>query len=312
VFDRLPPGSYRVIAQKEGYAYSVPGLGPRPHIATVVVTAGQTRDVQPLALDPGGAIAGHIFDSSGRPLNYARVFAMREFSTPVRVSLAPIGPAAQTNYRGEFRLVGLPAGDYYLEATPQVDVTTPEGAAPARATLLAPTFFPRSPDRTTARTLHVSTNATTDGIEIRLLSLPAYRLSGIVVDEKGAPVTGAALFVRLDPTAGSFIFGYSAGGPPGRVRSAADGSFVIPNLLKGAYLLTAARPVLVTTPPSSNGAVGGLSGGSSSGGGGVTGRVMLTERRNGVTTEYRSDPAGAVAVTIDRANVSGVRVVVRK
>ena len=111
----LEPGRYRVAAQKSGYAMA---FGPGA-ATSVEVVAGQEQSVE-LSLQRGAAIIGRVVNDAGEALVNLRVMAMRQVVADSRVTEArrgtigpiPAGPGAQTNDLGEFRLFGLPAGEY--------------------------------------------------------------------------------------------------------------------------------------------------------------------------------------------------------
>src|SRR5262249_15678552 len=67
-------------------------------------------------LAPLGAIAGHIFDEYGDPLQGAGIQVMRLSFAGGRRQLIPV-MGAGSNDRGEYRAFGLRAGRYFLLAT---------------------------------------------------------------------------------------------------------------------------------------------------------------------------------------------------
>ena len=115
----LAPGRYHIMVQKTGYALP---FGPSPTIV-VDLQAGKDHPVT-LSLQRGAVIAGRVLDEAGEPLVNLRVMAMRQLPSGVRYAptsrpaLFPAGSGGQTNDLGEFRLFGLPPGDYYVQAAP--------------------------------------------------------------------------------------------------------------------------------------------------------------------------------------------------
>jgi len=312
VFNALDPGLYRVQAQKSGYAVQLsgPDTPPRP---SITVAAGQTSQAPSIVLERGGAISGRVLDPSGQPLVDARVSALRRISPQAapQSMLVPAGQSAQTNDLGEFRVFGLPSGTYFVEAGPRPDVGPPGIVVAARTTLLAPTYFPATPDQRAAQPVEVTAGQTTPDIQIQMVVVAAFTVSGVVVDDSGAPVADAMLMVMPDRSLGGMPMTF---GPPARIRTDAAGMFTVPNLMAGVYQISAAVPVTVAAgsgPSSANASgVGVVSGGGFGVGG--AGGFSMTEMRNGVVTQYRGDPSGAVRVTIATESVSGVRVVVHR
>ena len=301
-FEGLPPGRYRITAQKAGYASLGPGSPPPP---LVVLQADGPGASQVIALQRGGVIAGRVLSPAGEPMAEARVMPMRRppgGAAGGRLMMS--GPPATTNDLGEFRLHSLAPGDYYLQASPRFEGTTARSGP--SAVIIAPTFYPGTTDTATAQSVSVGGGATLTGIEIRVLQVPAFSIKGIVVDEAGTPVANAAVMLSSDPSVGMpMVSG------PSRTRTAADGTFTIESVASGTYRLTAAAPI-VSKASAAGPQRGTISGFSSGIGGGITGGpAYMTETMNGVTTEYRFD-AEAVAVEIQNGHVNGVRITVKR
>ena len=303
-FEGLAPGRYRLSVQQPGYVQQAP-FTPPP-----VVELGPDRmQVQrDLALQRGAVITGRIVDQSGRPVAEARVAAMRRLPVPGgRLGMA--GSPSTTNDLGEFRLYGLAAGEYVIQAAPRFEgPVSPAGAQ--RPSVLAPTFYGGTTDPATALPVTVATGQTVSEIVFGLLPVPAFQISGVVVDDAGAPVVDAMVTLMGDMAPSGIAM---PGGPGGRARTDATGRFTIPNVIGGTYVLRAAAPVRspavgAGTAGASGGVVSGTAGPLSSGGGGIG---WATETRDGVTTQYRFDAEREVRITVTDANVVDVRVVVR-
>lgn len=292
VFDALAPGEYRLNAQKIGFA---PLLGPGSRPGTIQVAAGQTVDGVNVQLQKGGVIAGKVLDPSGEPLADARVTAMRRINLPgmaaaPRFTPAPMQGSQQTNDLGEFRLSGLPPGEYYVAAMPQRAMgfggaaTTSASTGNAR-TAITTTYYPGTTDQAAAQAVVVAAGAEVGNIVFTMQSAPAFRVSGVVVDEEGKPVARAMVMLMGDPRAGMFM------GPVGSAQSQDDGRFAIGDVPSGSYRLTASVPMSVT----SAGARGGVSGGMfTSFGSGIGGMEQPTE------------------IVVADADVRGVSLVVRR
>jgi len=304
-FDRVAPGEYHLQVQKSGYApVSDTNLG-----RTVRVAAGQAVDVE-LHLQKGAAISGRVLDANGEPVAEVRIMAMRRPPERAAAAGAPrlipaFGGSQQTNDLGEFRLSGLPPGEYLIAAMPMGFAAfgapgMPLPAATARAsrpqTTTTATYYPGTIDEAAALPVAVTAGAEVGNIVFTMQSAPAYRVSGVVVDENGSPVAGAMVMLMSDPRAGMMM------GPAGSARSEAGGRFVIDGVVSGSYRATASTPIVTGGMPVTGGVVGGVVGGLVNG---------------GITTTW-SVGGGAAAmpqqtdVVVGDANVSGVRVVVRR
>jgi Carboxypeptidase regulatory-like domain len=320
-FDALEPGRYRVSVQKAGFATM---LGPG--LPEAMLKAGERKTDLNVTIQRGAAIVGRVLDENGEPIANANVMAWRRppvangAAVPARLGLIPAGSAAQTNDLGEFRLFGLAPGEVYVQATLGVPFLRPPSrsgfgrSASPRPTVPLATYFPGTADVVGAMPITLAAGQTSGDITIRMVSAPAFQVSGVVTDEVGRPVENALVRLLLERTPAE---------PPmpfmGRMQSARSdkaGTFTISGVVNGSYTLLAIAPVLLSTRDAGRGRAAGagmstsgtVTGGVNSGfvGGGVT-----TETVNGVTTQYRDDAGTRVAVTVNDASLVGVGVVVR-
>jgi hypothetical protein len=297
------PGEYRIQAQKAGYATEPPARGT-PLPPTVTVTGGDVS-APPIVLLLGGAISGRVLDLSGQPFTDGRVMALRRVGP--RGLLAPVGASAQTNDLGEFRVFGLVPGDYYIQVGPPPAMGPPGVAQQARSTMVAPTYYPGTTDQSAAGSVTVSAGATTGGLLIQMTVTSVFRVSGVVLDDAGAPVANAMVLVQPGQGRGAPP-PMLALGPLPRVSTDASGAFVVPNLRPGAYVFVAALPTVVSASASAASGLGVISSTSV----GPRSGIMMTQSSNGVTTEYRGDPSMGMPVAVDRDNIDNVRLVVQR
>ena len=228
----------------------------------------------------GAVIAGRVLDITGQPFTRARVTAMVRRAAGEH--LEPVAPSVPTNDLGEFRLYGLAAGDYFIQASPNPPAFMPtavrDSNPPSEAVVA--TYYAGAIDPALAQAVTIGNQQTLNGIEIGLLQASVYSVSGVVVDRRGRPVANAGIHVRPERNSGGFLT------RPPLARSAADGSFKLDGLTTGVYLITPAVPVAgsqaAAIPP----------------------EVVA---RGGVTTSYRYDQSPPVAVVVEGDHVTGVR-----
>jgi hypothetical protein len=283
-FDLVAPGQYWLDVQRGGYVSISPNPSKRE---THDVVAGQDIAWPDVVLQKGGVIAGRIFDEAGEPLSDVRVTALKPLERPAGVpesarALAPprvpVGQGVQTNDLGDFRLFGLPPGDYLVMAGLAQRPTAGTG------TTVAATYFPGTMDVSSAQLIAVVAGQEVTGIAFRMTTAPAFSVSGTVVDETGAAVSGA--MVMMMPGAPAAI----AFGPPGQTRSDDQGRFVIGGVVSGTYTLTAVIPMTV----------GGQ------GAQGTGGFVSFSSADRPAATPGRQ------SVAVRDANVTGVQLVVQR
>ena len=243
-FTDLEPGRYRLDAQKAGFARPFDSGAVAPPM--LEVHAGERRSDVSVRLVRGGAIAGRVVDPYGEPIVNARVMVLRRPPMPpaspsspaaaaarARFSnrLVPAGQGGQTNDLGEFRVHSLPPGEYYLQAAAVVfggAVATP--GRQGTGMTLVPTYFPGTSDASAAHPVLVMSGQTTDDVVVRMVAAPAFEVSGVVLDEAGAPVQGA--MVRLTSQDASAPMAPLAPMMSGfnQVRTDASGSFSLANV----------------------------------------------------------------------------------
>ena len=116
-FPNIAPGTYRLYSRRDGYWPAE--FGQRwtdgPGQALTLSAGLELRDV-PVVMTPGGVITGRIIGRDGRPLAGARVRAMKPWIQENQRQLRPVQEVV-ANDLGEFRLIWLMPGRYYLSAT---------------------------------------------------------------------------------------------------------------------------------------------------------------------------------------------------
>ena len=292
VFDGLPPGRYRIDAQKATFASPV--LPPDPlALRTFQLAAGQTLDGVNIPLLKGAVITGQILDpSSGEPVVGTMVMAMRRpgvaggpavlvaSGTP---RLMPAGSSTQTNDLGEFRIFGLSPGEYVVAASRPPN----SGFAPTGGIAAVFSFYPGTADASAAQSVTVAAGQVATGFVMRLVTPETYQVSGTVVDQNGTPVVGAMVMLRTDPRTS----GVMTAMPAGTGRSDANGNFVISGMAPGSYQTLANAPTAVRSQNSVGDGIDAL----------ASRRILI----NGTRASDQLD------VTVTNANVEGVQIIVQ-
>jgi protocatechuate 3,4-dioxygenase beta subunit len=303
-FDQIPPGAYRLNVQKAGVA--PPDDASRNQVITV--TAGQPTNVS-LHMQKGAVITGKVFDASGEPLTDARVMVLRHMPMPAgaarglppmtRLVPAPT-PGAQTNDLGEFRVAGLPPGEYFVAVSPRsiamfgAAESSPVRDRKAARSTLPTTYYPGTTDQAAAQAITVAAGAEVANIFLTMRPVPAFRVSGIVVDEEGKPVGDSMVMLMSDPRVGGPM------GPVGRALSQPNGAFDIDDVPAGTYRLNASI-VMRTAPGGASGVAAGVSGG-----------VAFGSSMSWSVSPTDAAVAQPAEIVVADADVTGARVVVRR
>jgi hypothetical protein len=295
-FDVLPAGRYRIVAQKAGHA---PPMDPST-MQMFEVSAGETLEGLTVSLRRGGVISGRVLDPLGQPLAEVGVLALlkRLSSTAPATALTSSGAPllmpsgqSQTNDLGEFRIFGLSPGDYVLQANPRSSPGEPSTSS--ATTIMTSTFFPGTADVSAAQPVTVQDGETTSDLTFRLVTVPAFRVSGVVVDESGAPVGGVMVMLMGGDPRGSDPLRFVGMGSPSMIQSDGSGRFTFGDVPAGSYTLRAgleAAGVFATRESFVIDADG--------------------TPRAGETDPGPALPPGTIEVTVENANVSDLKIVV--
>jgi carboxypeptidase family protein len=278
-FDNVGPGRYRVGAHKEGFA---PQLDESA-LPVVELDSGQTLTNINVVLEHGGAIAGRVLDPTGGPLFGTRVVALLTRLETLGPStdlppangvpmLLPFG-TAETNTRGEFRIEQLPAGDYLVA--------------------VGTTFYPGTTSESAAQPIAVRSKQTVADIAITIAAVRTFRVSGIVTSADEAPVPNVYVHLMPDLRTDSWFVRLTTG-PYESTQSDSDGNFTFNAVAKGTYTVSVGE----------GGGIGALS---------ATFSIDATGTPVGVTNgETLPLPPDTVAVTVNDADVTDVKIVARK
>ena len=234
VIKDIPAGLYTISLQREGFS------GSFANASSITVTGGETAEVR-LSMVQGGVIRGRVLDSSGQFVPNASVQALvRVFENGI-ASLQPV-VTRTTDDRGEYRLFGVPPGDYYISASPPSTVarTATAGAASRNGR----TFFQSATGIATASTVNVTVGANLAEIDILMESRLQVRVSGRVVSDLTPKLPDAMATLLLVPRDLNVPDDPAVRNGVSVLLKPASAEFEIPNVEPGAYDLFA----IIVTP----------------------------------------------------------------
>jgi hypothetical protein len=225
----LPAGRYFLTGNKAGYVSAQYGQRrPNEPGTAVQLSDGQSMTGVNLALPRGGVIAGRVIDEFGEPIARASVQALRYFYGPDGQRRPQPNQGSTTDDLGQFRLFGLPPGEYVVSASGQPGFAMGgPGVVDTGATYLT-SYFPGTPNIDDAQMVPVAAGQEAS-VQFALSVGRLSRVAGTVVDSSGKPLANA--MTTLQPRTGGFVSGVTNGltGP--------DGAFAIANVAPGDYVL---------------------------------------------------------------------------
>ncbi|MGE5323067.1 MAG: carboxypeptidase regulatory-like domain-containing protein [Actinomycetota bacterium] len=254
----IAPGRYRFAATHNGFVPQQFRPEGASTAAPLELSPGQKQDKVLFRLTPAAVIAGKITDEDGQPLAGVETEALIDAQQAQslggsgdeapeaamvisKLKMVPIGMGV-TNDLGEYRMYGLPAGDYYVAA---IDSGTPEltehsffrgGIAWERGeepvTDHPPMYYPGVFARNQAEKVHVSAGSTAE-IDLTLRAEKMMKVSGRVLGENGQPVPGAYVIL------GSRDMDVMFSAMRNMASTDSQGRFTIQGVIPGTYVLQA-------------------------------------------------------------------------
>jgi hypothetical protein len=225
-FADVPAGAYELLVMRTGYALAANG-GTRGW--PVRVTAGQPRIGVIVPMQPESVIPGRLYDEDASPLAGAEVEAVSLRASDGRPTMAPAA-TTHTDDRGEFRLTGLSAGQYFIAARDKAFTNV----ADAGGTLRYPaTYFPGGISAAGAQPVSVGTGQIAPRVEFRISLVKPARITGLLRPPDRKPLlSGAAILLPRDGSPLEAL-------PPEDIELTPDGRFVFRNVPPGNYQLRA-------------------------------------------------------------------------
>jgi protocatechuate 3,4-dioxygenase beta subunit len=204
--DRIerPGGSAaNVLTSVGAQSATVPGIGIRP--------------------DPG-VVSGRVVDDAGGPMEGVIVELRRIGYLASGRALESAAASRTTDDRGQFRLYGVAPGSYFLAVYAAAEES-------ARA-VYAPRFHPDRSTISEAVPIVVELGRELSGLTITFSPSRSLPLSGMVFDAAGQPRVTGVVGLAANTPSGALALQVEA-------RIGTDGSFEIPSVAPGEYILQA-------------------------------------------------------------------------
>jgi hypothetical protein len=223
----LPAGRYRIDVTKGGYVAVAYGQR-RPFEAGKTVDLLEAQELEKLdvALPRGSAINGRVVDEFGEPMANVRVSPMRfRFIEGRRRLINAGGSTDTTDDLGQYRLHGLPPGEYYVVAQ------QPSGflASSEDRTGYAQTYHPGALTVAEATRVPLTVGQEAHNVLVTMTPTRTANLSGTAVNSAGQPIAEAMGFIRENTGSGM------VSSTPVVIR---DGNWTVSGLVAGEYVLS--------------------------------------------------------------------------
>lgn len=238
------PGAYYVVAAKLGYASPLAGIDPDDYdrapkdmkqslaaALTPVTVAANRTTISDIVLNKGAVIAGAVHFDDGEPDSKAVVSLLRKDNSGKWTEFATLEGlmnGARTDDQGSFRLTGLPAGEYLLRTS--LELEAPSVNSPGSASTLDRNYRwdiylgdgvrPRD-----AKSIQLKDGEESNGDNIAIPLSKLHAITGTVFNlETGAPINRATVelhnadddttctVTEIAPANGQFHFPYVAEG----------------------------------------------------------------------------------------------------
>jgi carboxypeptidase family protein len=235
----LPAGEYSLKAERGGYLTLAYGQRRFGEVGKPLrLGEGHTVKAIDFALPRIGVISGRVVDDTGEPIAKVSVWAMQFGRHQGARKLIPFvvpeeglwGGHAHTDENGEYSLV-LPPGEFVVMGLSRE--TWPLEADAMQVFGYPPSFYPGVIEPTEAQRIRVGVGQEVGNIDFALVPARTARVSGVVLNAAGAPVTNESLSLSqevMGPQGGSTF-------APTTAQTGPDGRFSVNNVQAGEYLL---------------------------------------------------------------------------
>ena len=237
----VPSGQYRLKVSRDGYVEQEFGQKkPSDPGATFALKPGQKMSDLIFTLGRAGVITGHVFNADGEPVPNAMLNAIRQV---YREGKREFESSAwdRSNDLGEYRILGLAPGRYYVSAEEQTwnrvvgdkEFNAVEKDIEEKG--YAKTYFPATFDLGRASTVAVKEGEEIPAVDILMKEVVVHRVRGKVTNllskTRGAQNVQVIVLRRGSEAEWSVVVATNI--------AKADGTFEIPAIPPGEYSLLA-------------------------------------------------------------------------
>jgi hypothetical protein len=237
----------------------MPGRGS----GTSITLADGQHTTIPLRMLRGAVVAGTIMNELGQPAQLSMQLLQYRTVDGQRTLVSVVGGYGyvSSDDRGQYRLFGVPPGEYIVAASPPLGIATSTrqttaadiqwamrqlqgsaaGAAPdatpppAQPAVGVPIYYPGTVDLAAAAPVVLRAGEERLGVDFTVQLVPSARIEGTIVDPDGRPATSAQIILMhktLQP--GDYVMSTTVGN-----RQATNGRISMTNIAPGTYSIFA-------------------------------------------------------------------------
>ena len=243
----LPAGNYSVSVVRGGYlrlGYGQKRPGDPP--GRVEVADGQVVADVNFVLPRMSVISGRVFDEVGEPIAGGTITAQQMRFYEGRRKLVPLGGIATTDDTGQYRLLNLEPGEYYVVT--HARETWESDGQPKETLAFVPTYFPSAPNVAGAQRVKVAAGQDASATDISLIAGRVVRISGTAHTSQGTPAAGQTVGLGQSlrsPTGFMSMWSMDSS------KVGPDGTFSLRNVAPGEYNLNLRVPAIGDAPAES-------------------------------------------------------------
>ncbi len=229
----LPAGRYSMTVTRGGYlALQYGQRRPLEQGKPLQLLDKQVMDNIDFSLPRMSLITGHVTDEVGEPISGVHVWVLRSAYFEGRRRLAFTGGTTTTDDTGQYRILNLVPGTYFVMGTMSETWSVSDGGV-EQVLGFAATYFTGTTNVGDARRVTVSIGQEAANIDFSLIPGRAARISGTAIDSHGRPLAGSSVTLSQEFRGPGRTDTFSSGGAP----VGADGTFTIKNVSSGDYKL---------------------------------------------------------------------------
>lgn len=230
-FKDLPPGRYTVNVTRSGYLPMQYGQRYYGELSKPLqVDEGRVVDKVDFALPRAGVIAGRVFDETGEPVSGVNIWVMRTEYFRGRRRAVAMGGSYRTDDIGQFRVSGVPPGEYTVMAwLPDTWTAGPE----KQSFGYAPSYHPGTASYADALRVKVGPGQEASNVDVNLAMARTATLSGTAYKSDGSPLAGSSVNLSREVAGPSFSTNFGLKDAP----VSADGTWTMKNVSPGEYTI---------------------------------------------------------------------------